>query len=117
MKDFLEELKRAEKVIIVEGPKDISSLRKLGLKQKIVKLSKKPIYKVVEDVADCTKDAIILTDFDKKGKELYGRLRTGLERHGVRVDHKFREWLLKNTQLSHIEGLYSLSLTLETETI
>lgn len=103
--DWIEKLKKFEGVIIVEGPKDKKTLQKLlGLK-KIFVLSKKPLYAVVEDIASKTKDVVILTDLDEKGKELFGRLRTNLQKHGARINRTFREFLFRKTNLSHIEGL------------
>lgn len=89
--------------IIVEGKKDVSALKKIGIKNSMFCLSVKPIYKVAEDFK--AREVIILTDFDKKGKELYGKLSTELQSQGVRIDRTFREWLQRNTKLSHIEGL------------
>lgn len=100
---WIEKLRESGKLVIVEGDKDIKALNYFGIIN-IMKL-KKPLYDVVEEVVEKTKDVIILTDFDKKGKELYGRLRKDLIRHGVKVDRYFREFLQKNTKLSHVEGL------------
>jgi len=47
----------------------------------------------------------LLTDLDKKGKELYGKLNSGLQRFGVRIDNNFREFLFKKTKIRQIEGL------------
>ena len=96
-------LKDSGKLVVVEGDKDIAALNHFGIKN-IVKL-KKPLYAVVEDIDSMAKEAVILTDFDRKGKELYGKLRKDLMKHGVKVDTYFREFLQKNTKLSHIEGL------------
>ena len=89
--------------IIVEGKKDREALAKLGLRN-VTSLEGKPLFKVIESVK--TRELLILTDFDKKGKELYGRLKAGLAKKGVKVNDKLRNLLLK-TKLSHIEGLYN----------
>lgn len=103
--EWAEGLRKSGKMVIVEGKKDKSALESLGIGG-IITL-KKPLYAVVEDVAEKSKEAVILTDFDKKGKELYGRLKKDLLRNGVKVDNHFREFLQRNTRLSHIEGLKS----------
>jgi len=100
----ISKLKTSNELIIVEGKKDRIALEKLGLKN-ITELSKKPLFQIMEDISDKNKECIILTDFDKKGKQLYGKLNSGLSRLGVKVNNKFREFLQKNTRLSHIEGL------------
>ncbi len=101
---WFDKLNTSAKLIIVEGPKDKDALFSCGVHNTIVVLSKKPLYAIVEAVAAQTSHAIILTDFDKKGKELYGRLKKALVSHGVKVDSFFREFLQK-TSVSHVEGL------------
>lgn len=92
-------------IIIVEGKKDKKSLMDSGVTADIVTL-KRPIFETAEGIAESGyKKAIILTDFDRKGKELYGKLSKELSRNGIRVDNYFREFLQKNTKLSHIEGM------------
>ena len=94
-----------KRLIIVEGKKDKAALNYIGINNYIITLSKKPIFATIESISNLTDETIILTDFDKKGKELYGKLNSGLQKLGVKVDHYFREWLQKNTKLSHVEGL------------
>ena len=112
LKEFLLELRNSNKLIIVEGPKDKKALASLGITY-VDLLNKKAIFEVIEDVAKITKEVIILTDFDKKGKELYGKLNSGLQKYGIKVDHYFREFLQRNTRLSHIEGINSYISKLE----
>ncbi len=103
LKEFLAKLKQTDKLVIVEGVKDKKALEELEVKN-IITLSKKPIFQIIEEISKNHDEIIILTDFDKKGKELYRRLREGLKKQGVKIDTYFREFLLK-TKLSHIEGL------------
>ena len=91
-------------VIIVEGKKDRAALNKFGITN-IVELTKKPLFQIVEEVADSNEECIILTDLDKKGKQIYGKLNSDLQRHGVKVNNEFRKFLLKNTKLRQIEGM------------
>ncbi|MFH1063484.1 MAG: hypothetical protein V1729_00220 [Candidatus Woesearchaeota archaeon] len=103
--DWLEKLKSSPKLIIVEGIKDKSALIKLGIpKQRIITLTK-PIFAVAEDTAALTKDIILLTDLDIEGKKLYTDLKQNLTRLGIQVDTYFREFLFRNSKLSHIEGI------------
>ncbi len=101
--EWLKGMRSTEKTIIVEGPKDRDALEYFGIKN-IVMLSRKPLFEIIEDVAASSREAIILTDFDRKGRELYGKLSSGLQRLGVEVDNKFREYL-QRTRLSHVQGL------------
>ena len=107
LKDFhlqLKILKESSKIIVVEGKKDKAALTKLGIKN-IIELSKKPLFQIIEEVADNEKECIILTDLDKKGKELYGKINSGMQKLGIKVDNKFRNFLYKNTKLRQIEGI------------
>ncbi|MFH1440244.1 MAG: toprim domain-containing protein [Candidatus Woesearchaeota archaeon] len=104
--DWISAVVASEKVIIVEGSKDRKALINIGIGNKIIMIngSDRGLFNVVEKAAK-NKKIILLTDMDKKGKELYGKLRKDLCRLGVEVDNKFREWLQRNTKLSHIEGI------------
>jgi 5S rRNA maturation endonuclease (ribonuclease M5) len=105
LQDWLESLKASEKYIVVEGSKDKSALIKLGIQKERIFTLRKPAYAIAEILETKTKDVIILTDLDSEGKKLYRSLKTNLTRVGIRVDNKFREFLFKNSDLSHIEGI------------
>ena len=103
--EFRDRLARSAKLIIVEGPKDMSSLRAISVTNPILMLSKKPLYAVAEQAASLSKDIVILTDLDTEGKKLFGRLSTDLQHLGCRIDNTFREFLFKKTKLRQIEGI------------
>lgn len=105
MIEWLSSLKNSGKVIIVEGEKDLFALSKLGVCN-VVAISRKPLYQVIEELP-ANKGVIILTDLDKEGRKLYNMLKHNLQKQGFKVDNKFREALFKDTNLSHIEGLYN----------
>jgi len=94
--------KLKDKTVIVEGIKDKKALNNLGVKN-VITLNK-PIYKIIDDISEMYKDVVILTDLDKKGRELYSKLRFGLERNHVKIDNSFRIFLFKE-KISHIEGI------------
>ena len=100
----IEKIKYSNIIIIVEGKKDRAALNKFGVTN-IVELTKKPLFQIVEEVAGSNEECIILTDLDKKGKQIYSRLNSDLQKHGVNVDNKFRNFLFKNTKLRQIEGM------------
>lgn len=102
--EWLSALKEEAIPIVVEGPHDRAALEAFGVTQ-LVTLSRTPLYKVVEDIAERSKRVIILTDLDKEGKRLYSKLKQSFDRIGVQVDTVYREWLFKETKLSQIEGL------------
>jgi len=100
--EFLDEIKRKNLLVVVEGIKDVKSLNALGIAN-VVSL-KKPLFAVVEDIAKTEKEVVLLTDLDDEGKKLYHELSVGLQAHGVKINNKLREFLFK-TELRHIEGL------------
>ena len=102
--ELVSKIKDSNTVIIVEGKKDRKALERLGLKN-IMELSKKPLYQVVEEVSGSNNECIILTDLDKKGKELYGKLNSDLQNQGVKINNSLRNFLFKNTKIRQIEGI------------
>ncbi len=102
--EHIDKIKKSKTLVIVEGKKDKKALQSLGIKN-IVELSKKPLFDIIEKISLKNKECIILTDLDKHGKELYGKLNSGLQQHGVRINNNFRNFLFKSTKLRQIEGL------------
>ena len=104
--DFIDNTITSNILVIVEGKKDRIALQKLGINN-IVELSKKPIFQIVEEISNSNDECIILTDLDKEGKQLYSKLNSNLQKHGVKINNKFREFLFKHTKLRQIEGIDS----------
>ncbi len=90
-------------LVIVEGKNDKAALEKLGVRR-IALLDAH--YKTVENAAG-EREVALLVDLDRHGRKLYHRLHQDLTRHGVKVDNHLREFLLKETPVRQIEGLYS----------
>ncbi|MBT4540366.1 toprim domain-containing protein [Candidatus Woesearchaeota archaeon] len=121
MIDWISAVVESENIIIVEGPYDKKALENVGISNEIVVINDgKGLFETVEQVVEIVekskekseidkdkKEVILLTDFDKKGKELYGKLKKDIVKHGVKIDNKFREWLRRRTKISHIEGIDS----------
>lgn len=107
LQEWIHELRDSDLLIIVEGLKDKRALVRVGMEEKKVRHLNKPLYAIVEEIAEKEKQVVILTDLDEKGKQLYGKLKKDLAAHGVRVDYVFREFLQRRTKVSHIEGLAS----------
>ena len=102
--EHIEKIKKSNILVIVEGKKDRAALSNFGITN-IVELTRKPLYQIVEEISDSNNECIILTDLDKKGKELYGKLNSDLQKHGVKINNYFRNFLFKNTKIRQIEGL------------
>lgn len=101
--------------IIVEGKADADALRKLGVKGQVicVKASLKPLIELLE-VIKRRDEAIILTDFDRRGAELADRLKKSLEE--MRVKPNLLYWKeignLVKRDVKDVEGLASYIDTL-----
>jgi len=112
LEEELDKLRKKNCLVIVEGKKDVRCLKALGI-DNVFALNGMPLFKVTEEVAkevakdNNSKEVVILTDLDKEGKKLFGRLNSWLSYQGVKVDNRFRNYLLKNTKLRQIEGLKS----------
>ncbi len=106
---LLHNLNETRAAIIVEGKKDKAALERLGVDAgRIIMLNKNALFAVAESVAAEYGAAAILTDLDGEGKKLYGRLNTALQRLGVKVDNRLRNFLFRNTKIRQVEGLAAL---------
>ena len=66
--------------VIVEGKKDVSALRKIGLVGEIITLhGGSGIYEFCEDIAERFHRVILLTDWDNKGEHLYKTISANLK--------------------------------------
>ena len=96
-------------IILVEGKKDVETLRALGVEGPIVtvKTGGKSFLDVVSELETKTSKVILFLDFDRRGKQDTNRLRHGLERAGLKVDLEFWLGLLKSIgkDVQCVEGL------------
>ncbi len=106
MHSYLEKIQN--KPIIVEGKKDKIALENLGCKN-IITLngSNAGFHNLIEKLPENCKEVVILTDLDKKGKQLYHRIKKILTMNKIKIDDKFRVYLFKETKIRQIEGLKS----------
>ena len=96
--------------ILVEGKKDIEALRALGVEGKIVsvKTGGKSLLSVVSAIENAkTEKIILLLDFDRRGIQATNRLRSNLQRAGIKVDLEAWLALLRSAgkDVKCIEGL------------
>lgn len=106
--ELLPALQKSQKhLIIVEGKKDKAALEKLGFPLILVlNEDGKSLYEKIEEIELLAgkRKVCILTDFDKKGKQLYLLVKRELGLRGVGLDNTLRSILLRY-HVSHIEGL------------
>ena len=101
--------------VIVEGKKDASALRKLGLIGEIITLHNgKSLYDFCTDIEDRFHRVIILVDWDKKGKDINKTLSENLKGHWEEFS-SFRKLLklLCQKEISVIEAIPKLLERLE----
>ncbi len=94
--------------IIVEGNNDITSLRKIDVKGRMMKLkgSTSTFYDLIYSLRD-EKEIIILTDFDKEGNLLANKLSDELNNLGIKTNISIRKKLkaLMKREVKAIEEL------------
>ena len=104
--------------IVVEGRKDIETLRALGVQGRIVsaKTGGKSRLDIISEVEKTgVYKVILLLDFDRRGKEWAKILKEHLERAKIRPNLKFWNELqgLVSREVKDIEGLTSYIETLK----
>jgi len=95
-------------VILVEGRKDRQALACLDIEGEIVQVQDaRGIFGVAEELARKGQEAIVLTDWDRKGGQLAGLLRHALKANGVRYDDTIRARMsaLGKKEIKDIESL------------
>ena len=103
--------------IIVEGKKDVETLRALGVQGRIVTAktggkSRLDLISEIEKIGN--PEVILLLDFDRRGKEWTAILRMNLEKARIKANVTFRKELLRSAgrELKDIEGLAAYLQTL-----
>lgn len=96
-------------LIVVEGRRDIISLRNLGMTAEIVPCANQPVAEFCEKIAEKKKTVFILTDWDRKGGILAARLEEQFRNLDVPVETLQREKLLffVKREIKDVESLYT----------
>ena len=106
----IEDLKEANlsAPVIVEGERDVKSLRTLGLKGEIIPLNTgTTVFHLAESVYRRHREAIVLTDWDRRGGQLCRLLMDAFEANQVRADTDLRArlTLLCRKDIKDVESL------------
>jgi 5S rRNA maturation endonuclease (ribonuclease M5) len=106
------------KPIIVEGKKDVESLRTLGVNGRIltVKTEGKSFLEAIAEIEKLdAREVILLLDFDRRGREGTKRLKQDLERLKIKPNSKYWHALLNllGTEVQCIESLPNYLVTLK----
>lgn len=104
--DLVEENRTAP--VIVEGARDLRSLRELGVAGEVFSLNTGiSVFNFVETLGARHHEAIVLTDWDRRGGQLCRLLRDALEANGMRPDVELRARLtfLCRKDIKDVESL------------
>jgi 5S rRNA maturation endonuclease (ribonuclease M5) len=96
-KRFLEELSTVNESvpIIVEGSRDVQTLRALGIRGRIVTVhSGRSIQSFCDEYSETYGEAVILTDWDSRGNQIFVKITRFLEADWERHNH-FRSRLME----------------------
>ncbi len=94
-------------VIIVEGRRDESALRSLGINGHVMTASYRSALDLAEDVSRKFSQIIMLTDWDEKGEEMALNIEQHLRSVGSRADMDIRSRLkrLVRKEIKDVESL------------
>ncbi len=94
-------------IIIVEGRKDVESLRSLGIKGELRLSSQQPLLDLTEQLSRCGKDIVLLTDWDRKGGMAARKIRDYFQTYGItpNTDIRARIGYLVKKRIKDIESL------------
>jgi 5S rRNA maturation endonuclease (ribonuclease M5) len=109
--ELIEENKKVP--IVVEGDKDVFSLRKLGIIGEIITVnSGLSIIDFCDKIANKYKEIILLTDWDRKGGYICHTIERNLEGR-VKCNLYYRELFAIKAMTKTVEGLYSWFTSIE----
>jgi len=103
----LSELSENGAIIVVEGRKDVESLRFLGINGEIKLASQQPLLEFTESLSKSGKVIVLLTDWDKKGGIVAGKIIKHLSAYGIIPITNIRTRLraLSKKRIKDIESL------------
>ena len=107
LKELLETIGELCDVVVVEGIRDLESLRNIGFTGTVSLFSNVGVSDAdfVDDLTTEYESVVILTDFDQEGREINRRLSRLLERRGVKVEKGFRS---ETGRLMAAIGVYTI---------
>ncbi|WP_410507783.1 toprim domain-containing protein [Methanosarcina hadiensis] len=105
-------------VIIVEGKRDILSMKRLGIKGSFELATRHSLFNFSERIANLGCEVIILTDWDRRGDMLAAKLSEYFENFGIKPELQIRNKLKLITQkeIKDIESLYTYVSKLRSKT-
>lgn len=110
LKKLFIEINQIVDITIVEGQRDICSLKKLGYTGKIISRNQPGLnnYEFLSKISKTYKNVLILTDYDKKGQKLNHEFSFLLEKQGTKVEHTIRQRIGKLTAFFRVYAIEDL---------
>ena len=114
----LSEYSERRAVIIVEGKRDVLSMKRLGIKGSFELATRHSLFNFSERIASLGCEVIILTDWDRRGDLLATKLSEYFENFGIKPELQIRNKLKLITQkeIKDIESLYTYVSKLQSKT-
>ncbi len=114
MVDEMIERSQAGSIIVVEGKRDVIALKKLGIPGRIETATHQSLLVFAENLAQDTTQIIILTDWDRRGDILAGKITTYLQNVGITPDLAIRKRIrsLVKKEVKDVESLYTYMMKL-----
>jgi 5S rRNA maturation endonuclease (ribonuclease M5) len=96
-------------IIVVEGRRDVASLRQLGINGEIRLASQQPLLEFTEQLSKSGKKIVVLTDWDKRGGMMARKIIDDLLFYGITpiTDIRSRIGILVRKSIKDIESLNS----------
>jgi 5S rRNA maturation endonuclease (ribonuclease M5) len=96
-------------IIVVEGKRDVASLRQLGINGEIRLASQQPLLEFTEQLSKSGKKIVVLTDWDKRGGMMARKIIDDLLFYGITpiTDIRSRIGILVRKSIKDIESLNS----------
>jgi 5S rRNA maturation endonuclease (ribonuclease M5) len=104
------EINQIVDITIVEGKRDIFSLKKLGYTGKIISCNQPGLnhYEFLSKISKKFNNVLVLTDYDKKGQKLNHEFSLILEQQGIKVEHTIRQRIGKFTVFFRVYAIEDL---------
>jgi len=96
-------------IIIVEGKRDVLSLKRLGIKGNFELATRQSLFNFSEKIARLGSEVVILTDWDRRGDILAIKLSGYFQSFGLKPDLEIRNKLrfISQKEIKDIESLYT----------
>lgn len=96
-------------IIIVEGKRDVLSLKKLGIEGNFEIATRQSLFNLSERIAQLGNEVVILTDWDRRGDLLAIKLSGYFESFGLKPELEIRNKLrlISQKEIKDIESLYT----------